>query len=167
MAAGGAIWVHGETAPDGSLTKVSTEVATLARTLGEAGGRDVVGVVVAADPSAAATELAQFVPRVLAVFDVPAGRQPQPGLAVGAEQQLRAAAGVVQRDEVADQVLGRDVRRLGPEQRPPGRRPAEDVGLVGCLTRVSRPHSRYQLRDQGADIVVGHRRAVYGLPGGS
>ena len=62
----GAIWVLGETAPDGSLARISTEVATLARTLGAAAGRDVVGVVVAADPAAAAAELAQYVPRVLA-----------------------------------------------------------------------------------------------------
>ncbi len=60
----GAIWVHGETAPDGSLAKISTEVATLARTLGAAAGRDVVGIVVAADPAAAAAELAGYVPRV-------------------------------------------------------------------------------------------------------
>ena len=69
MAAAAPIWVHGELAPDGSLAKISTEVATLARALGEAGGRDVVGVVVAADPKAAATELARFVPRVLAVTE--------------------------------------------------------------------------------------------------
>src|SRR6476619_6008277 len=49
----GAIWVHGETAPDGSLAKISTEVATLGRAdgpdflLAGAGpeGRDVAGVV--------------------------------------------------------------------------------------------------------------------------
>jgi electron transfer flavoprotein alpha subunit len=69
MAAAAPIWVHGELAPDGSLAKISTEVATLARVLGEVGGRDVVGVVVAADPTAAATELAGFVPRVLAVTE--------------------------------------------------------------------------------------------------
>ena len=65
----GAIWVHGEISQDGSLAKISTEVATLARGLGEAAGREVVGVVVAADPTAAATELATFVPRVLAITD--------------------------------------------------------------------------------------------------
>jgi electron transfer flavoprotein alpha subunit len=69
MAAEGAIWVHGELAPDGSLAKISTEVASLARTLGNAGGRDVVGVVVASDPAGAAAELAKFVPRVLAVTE--------------------------------------------------------------------------------------------------
>ncbi len=64
-----AIWVHGETGADGSLAKISTEAATLARGLGEASGRDVVGIVVAADPSAAATELARYVPRVIAVTE--------------------------------------------------------------------------------------------------
>ena len=56
----GAIWVHGETTADGGLANISTEVATLARTLAEAAGREVVGVVVAADPSAAAAELARL-----------------------------------------------------------------------------------------------------------
>jgi electron transfer flavoprotein alpha subunit len=65
----GAIWVHGETTGDGALANISTEVATLARALGEASGRDVVGVVIAADPAAAAAELARFVPRGLAVTE--------------------------------------------------------------------------------------------------
>ena len=69
MAAGGAIWVHGELTPDGSLAKISTEVATLARALGTTSGRDVVGVVVGPDPAAAAAELATYVPRVLALTD--------------------------------------------------------------------------------------------------
>jgi electron transfer flavoprotein alpha subunit len=63
----GAIWVHGETTADGRLANISTEVATLARSLAEAGGREVVGVVVAADPKAAAEELARYVPRVRAL----------------------------------------------------------------------------------------------------
>ena len=67
--AGGAIWVHGELAPDGSLAKISTEVATLARALAESGGREVVGVVVGSDPAAAATELANYLPRVLAISE--------------------------------------------------------------------------------------------------
>jgi len=69
MAAAAPIWVHGELAPDGSLAKISTEVATLARGLGEGAGREVVGVVVGSDPTAAATELATFVSRVLAVTE--------------------------------------------------------------------------------------------------
>src|SRR5262245_34008164 len=65
----GAIWVHGETTADGHLANISTEVATLGRSLGEAGGRDVVGIVIAADPAPAADELARYVPRVLAVTE--------------------------------------------------------------------------------------------------
>ena len=64
------IWVHGELAGDGSLTKLSTEVATLARALAEDGGStDVTGVVIGADPGPAGQELARFVPRVVTVTD--------------------------------------------------------------------------------------------------
>ncbi len=63
------LWVVGEVAPDGSLANISGEVATLARTLAEASGSEVTGVVIAADPSSAATELARYVPRVLAIAD--------------------------------------------------------------------------------------------------
>ena len=65
----GAIWVVAETNADGSLAKSSTEVATLARSLAEEAGTDAAGIVVAADPSAAAAELATYVPRVLAVAE--------------------------------------------------------------------------------------------------
>jgi electron transfer flavoprotein alpha subunit len=61
------IWVHGEIAGDGSLTKLSTEAATLARSIAADGGSEVTGVVIGADPAAAAQALAEFVPRVLAV----------------------------------------------------------------------------------------------------
>jgi electron transfer flavoprotein alpha subunit len=64
------IWVHGEIAGDGSLTKLSTEVATLARAVAEQlGGTEVTGVVIGSDPAAAAGELAGFVPKVLAVTE--------------------------------------------------------------------------------------------------
>ena len=64
------IWVHGETAGDGSLTKLSTEVATLARSVAEGmGSADVTGVVIAADPGAAAQELALYVPKVLTLTE--------------------------------------------------------------------------------------------------
>lgn len=70
----GGIWVHGEVAGDGSLAKLSTEVATLARALAkESGGADVTGVVVAADPGPAATELARFVSKVLTVTEPATG----------------------------------------------------------------------------------------------
>ena len=63
------IWVHGEMAADGSLTKLSTEAATLARAIAADGGAEVTGVVIGADPAAAAEALAGFVPRVLAVTE--------------------------------------------------------------------------------------------------
>ena len=65
----GAIWVHGEVTADGSLAHISTEVATAARNLAKASGKDVEGVVVAAEPKQAADELARFVPRVKAIAE--------------------------------------------------------------------------------------------------
>jgi electron transfer flavoprotein alpha subunit len=62
----GGIWVIGEVDGAGALTKLSGEAATAARALGEAGGREVVGVVVAGEPDAAAS-LAVFLPNVVAV----------------------------------------------------------------------------------------------------
>jgi electron transfer flavoprotein alpha subunit len=70
------LWVLGEVTADGTLARISTEVATLARTLAEAAGQDVAGVVVAADPTAAATELASYLPRVLAVSEPAAADRP-------------------------------------------------------------------------------------------
>jgi electron transfer flavoprotein alpha subunit len=70
------LWVVGEVTADGTLARISTEVATLARTLAEAAGEDVAGVVVAADPTAAAAELATYLPRVLAVSEPAAGERP-------------------------------------------------------------------------------------------
>ena len=63
----GDLWVVGEPGPDGGLAKLSGEVATLARDLGAASGRDVVAVVVAAEPNTAADELARYVPRVRSI----------------------------------------------------------------------------------------------------
>ena len=70
------LWVLGEVTADGTLTRISTEVATLARTLAEASGQEVAGVVVAADPAAAAAELATYLPRVLAVSEPAAADRP-------------------------------------------------------------------------------------------
>jgi electron transfer flavoprotein alpha subunit len=64
--------VLGELNGDGSLAKISTEVATLARTLAEASGGEAIGLVVAAEPEAPARELARFLPRVLAVTEAAA-----------------------------------------------------------------------------------------------
>ena len=63
------LWVVGEVIAEGGLARISTEVATLARTLAEAAGQDVAGIVVAADPKAAAAELATYLPRVLALTE--------------------------------------------------------------------------------------------------
>jgi len=52
---------------DGQLTRLSAEVATLARALSAAAGGDAVGLVVDAAPEAAAGELAGFLPRVVSV----------------------------------------------------------------------------------------------------
>jgi electron transfer flavoprotein alpha subunit len=110
------IWVHGELAPDGSLAKISTEIATLARSLGEAGGRDVVGVVIAADPTPAATELARFVPRVLAVTE-PATADHAAATIVG--QRLAA---LIEMENPAYLIAG-----AGPEGR-------DVAGVVSALT---------------------------------
>jgi electron transfer flavoprotein alpha subunit len=61
------LWVAAELAADGGLARITTEIATLARSLAEQGGGEAVGVVVAADPTRAATELARYLPRVVAV----------------------------------------------------------------------------------------------------
>jgi electron transfer flavoprotein alpha subunit len=104
----GGIWVHGELAGDGSLAKLSTEVATLARALAaESGGAQVTGIVVGADPARAATELAAFVPKVLTITepstaDHAAGMIVAQRLAVLVEQQqpdlILAGAGPEGRD---------------------------------------------------------------------
>jgi electron transfer flavoprotein alpha subunit len=65
----GTIWVVAETNADGSLAKSSTEVATLARTLAGADGGGSTGIVVAADPKAAADELAGYLDRVVAIAE--------------------------------------------------------------------------------------------------
>ena len=66
------LWVIGEPGPDGGLAKISTEVATLVRGLGEAIGAEVSGIVVAADSAKAAAELATYVPLVVAITDAAA-----------------------------------------------------------------------------------------------
>lgn len=65
----GPIWVLAETNTDGSLAKLSAEIATLARALADAAGTTAAGIVVAADPTPAATELASYLPRVVTVAE--------------------------------------------------------------------------------------------------
>jgi electron transfer flavoprotein alpha subunit len=102
----GAIWVVGETGPDGGLARISTEVATLGRALGAAAGRDVVGVVIGADPEPAATTLAEFLPRVLSA--------PEPMLAARPSAALVAdrVAALAERHEPAYILVG-----AGPDGR--------------------------------------------------
>jgi electron transfer flavoprotein alpha subunit len=88
------LWVVGELTADGGLAKISTELATLARELADAGAGSPVGLVVAADPARAAGELAAFLPRVVAV--------PEP-----------SAAGHAWAAVAADQIAA-IVRREGP-----------------------------------------------------
>ena len=116
MAGAGAIWVHGELTGDGDLANISAEVATLARTLGEAAGRDVVGIVVGADPEGAAGELARYVPRVLAITE-PATADHAAGTIVG-----QRIAALVERDGPAVLLTG-----AGPEGR-------DLAGVVSALT---------------------------------
>jgi electron transfer flavoprotein alpha subunit len=112
----GVMWVHGEVAPDGALAKISTEVATLARQLGETARRDVVGVVVGSDPTVAAKELARFVPRVIALAE-PATAEHAIGTIVG--QRLAA---LIERDQPDHLITG-----AGPEGR-------DVAGVVSALT---------------------------------
>jgi len=62
-------WVVAEVNADGSLAHISAEVATMTRQLATAAGAEATGIVVAADPAAAAAELATYLPRVIAVTD--------------------------------------------------------------------------------------------------
>jgi len=102
----GAIWVIAETNADGSLAKSSSEVATLARTLAEPAGTVAAGIVVAADPTAAADELAGYVERVVAVAE--------PGVAGHAWAQIAAqrAAAVLATESPAAILTG-----AGPDGR--------------------------------------------------
>ncbi len=65
----GDLWVIAEPSAEGGLSRLSAEVATLARDLGAQSGRGVVGVVVAAAPDAIADELARFLPSVWTIAD--------------------------------------------------------------------------------------------------
>src|SRR4029077_4628835 len=64
------LWVVGETAPGGSVTKLSTEVATLARALADAGGLELQGIIFGAHASTAATELSAYLPTLTHVSGV-------------------------------------------------------------------------------------------------
>lgn len=99
--------VVGEVA-DGVVTRLSTEVATLARGLAAEAGVDVIGLVVAANPDAPAAELARYLPVVHAVR-VPEldGEVPAPGVA--AAVLARIEAGEASHVLLAASADGRDV----------------------------------------------------------
>jgi electron transfer flavoprotein alpha subunit len=113
-----AVWVHGEVAGDGSLARISTEVATTARALAGQAGGDALGIVVAADPAKAAAELARFVPRVLAITE-PATADHAAGTIVA--QRIAALA---ERDEPSYILTG-----AGPEGR-------DVAGVLGALLEL-------------------------------
>jgi len=111
----GAIWVVAETTSDGSLARISAEVATLARELGRLSGRDVAGVVVAADPSTAATALAAYLPRVIAVTEPAAGGH------VTASIVAQRVAALAERESASWLLLG-----AGPDGR-------DEAGVLSVL----------------------------------
>jgi len=69
----GAIWIIAEPSATGGLATISTEIATLGRSLAASSGRELIGLVVAADPSEAAADLAAYVPSVRSVTEPAAG----------------------------------------------------------------------------------------------
>lgn len=79
------IWAVGDLASEGQATRLSYELATLARTLGAASGRPAGSVVIGAGASRAAEELAKYGPAVLAidtpVRDLPSASVVAPRLA--------------------------------------------------------------------------------------
>ena len=79
----GALWVVAEPGPDGGLARISAEAATLARGLGDTTGRDVIGIVVAADPSAAAADLATYLPAVWTITEPAAAEHAWSSVAAG------------------------------------------------------------------------------------
>jgi electron transfer flavoprotein alpha subunit len=79
----GALWVVAEPGADGGIAKVSAEAATLARDLGASNGRDVIGIVIAADPAAAAAELATYLPSVWAITEPEAAEHAWSAVAAG------------------------------------------------------------------------------------
>jgi electron transfer flavoprotein alpha subunit len=72
------ILVVGEVLVDGTLSKLSTEVATLGRALAEAAGSSAEGVVLAAAPDAAAKELAGYLQTVHAGSGLPSDQPVAP-----------------------------------------------------------------------------------------
>jgi electron transfer flavoprotein alpha subunit len=93
----GALWVVGEPTAEGSLARISAEVATLARGIAEGSGQDAVGIVVAAEPNTAADELAAYLPRVLAITEPAAADH---AWATVAAERVAALAGTSEPDYI-------------------------------------------------------------------
>jgi electron transfer flavoprotein alpha subunit len=111
-----AFWVLGEQNGDGTLARISTEAATLARTLAGASGGSATGIVVAADPGSAAIELAAYLPKVVSVADAAASGH------VWATIAAERAASVLDGDPDAVVILG-----AGPDGR-------DVAGVLSTLT---------------------------------
>ena len=100
-------------ASEGRPTRLSLELATLARSLGAAGGLGVAGIVVGDDPAAAGTVLATYVGRVL-------------GMPAAAARPWAASAAQL----VIDQVdLAHDILLIGAD--------AEGLALAGMLVGLT------------------------------
>ena len=151
----GALWVVAEPGPEGGLAKISAEAATLARDLGAASGRDVIGIVIAADPAPAAKELATYLPVVWAITEPAAAEHAWSAVAAG---HIAALAGEGEPPDVIFVGAGADGRDL--------------AGAVSALTGLgvlvnaiavswtdAGPIGRDErLRWQAADDVGLHRR---------
>jgi electron transfer flavoprotein alpha subunit len=138
----GGIWVHGELAPDGTLAKLSTEVATLARALGEAGGGAVTGIVIGSAPEAPAGELATFVPSVLTLTE-PATADHAAGTIVA-----ERLAALIAEHEPQVVLLG-----AGPEGR-------DLAGALSALTGLGVLANATAVRWEGAGPIATH--SVFG-----
>jgi electron transfer flavoprotein alpha subunit len=89
----GPLWVVAEPGVEGGLARISAEAATLARDLGATTGRDVIGIVIASEPTAAATELATYLPVVWAISDPAAAEHAWSAVAAGRIAALLSADG--------------------------------------------------------------------------
>jgi electron transfer flavoprotein alpha subunit len=105
----GALWVVAEPGAEGALARISAEAATLARELGAASGREVIGIVIAADPAPAAKELATYIPVVWAIEAPVAGEHAWSAVAAG---HIAALAGGGEPPDVIFVGAGADGRDL-------------------------------------------------------
>jgi electron transfer flavoprotein alpha subunit len=115
----GALWVVAEPGADGGIARVSAEAATLARDLGASTGRDVIGIVIAADPGIAAKELATYLPVVWAITEPEAAEHAWSAVAAG---HIAALAGEADQPDAIFVGAGADGRDL--------------AGAVSALTGV-------------------------------